>query len=80
MGVACNECERLTRVEIESTRRAADAQSRLQAFYPEPPFGEAAANELHGYQDEVEKARASLDKAMRERAAHGETHLMTLSR
>jgi len=67
-------------VEIECTRRAADAQSRLEAFYPEPPFGGAAAKELRAYLRTAEQSRASLESAKRERVAHAETHSLTLSR
>jgi hypothetical protein len=37
--MSCEECERLSRAEIEATRQAANAEADLQAYYPEPPFG-----------------------------------------
>jgi hypothetical protein len=66
-------------VEIECLRHFDLAQSRLHSFFPEPPFGEASAIELRRCEHATEKARASLDNAKRERAAHRETHAMTLS-
>jgi hypothetical protein len=78
--MACAECERLDKVEIECVRRVDTAQSHLHSFFPEPPFGEAAANQLRSYEHAAEKSRASLDNAKRERTVHRETHAMTLSR
>jgi hypothetical protein len=75
--VACVECDRLNKVEIECLRGVDSAQSRLHSFLPEPPFGEASANELRLCENAAEKARASLDSAKRECAAHRGTHLMT---
>ena len=78
--MACGECERLDKVEIECARRASSAQSLLQSFSPEPPFGETAANQLRMFENAAEQSRASLDRAKRERALHDESHAMTLSR
>jgi hypothetical protein len=66
-------------LEIEHTRRAEEAQSRLQAFVPAPPYGAGAAKELRAFQVETEKCRMLLEQAYRERKAHQETHAMTLS-
>ncbi|MEO8594096.1 MAG: hypothetical protein ABI759_12310 [Candidatus Solibacter sp.] len=70
----------MDKVEIECVRRVDSAQSRLHAFLPEPPFGEASVIELQLCERATESARASLDKAKHERVAHRETHAMTLSR
>ena len=78
--MACIECQRLDKIEIECARRVEDTQSRLHSFSPEPPFGEAAASELLRYEQAAEKARASLHTAKRQRTAHRETHLMTVLR
>jgi len=78
--VACIECQRLDKIEIECVRYVDAAQSRLHSFFPEPPFGEAASTELRLCEHAAEKARASLDTAKRQRTEHRETHTMTLSR
>jgi len=77
--MACVECERLDKVEIECERRAGAAQSRLQSFHPEPPFGEATSNQLRSLEHASETSRASLANAKRERTQHRETHAMTFS-
>jgi len=53
--MSCEECERLSRAEIEATRQAADAEADLQAYYPDSPFGEVAAQELKRYQRALER-------------------------
>jgi hypothetical protein len=78
--VACAECERLNKAEIECGRLLEAAQTRLAAFFPEPPFGEAASNQLRSFERAAETSRASLESAKRQRTAHRETHAMTLSR
>lgn len=77
--MACKQCEHLDKVEIECVRRLDAAHARLHTFFPEPPYGEAAANELKSYQNAVEEARTGLANAKRERAAHCGTHAMTLT-
>ncbi len=76
--MACKECERLSRAEIEATRRAVAAEIQLQSFYPEPPFGETAANQLKSFQRAFEESRATVDEARTERVAHMQTHAMTI--
>jgi hypothetical protein len=78
--VVCAECQRLDKIEIECLRHVDAMQSRLHSFFPEPPFGEAAAIELRLYEHAAEKSRASLNAAKRQRSQHRETHSMTLSR
>jgi len=78
--VACTECDRLSKREIECRRLADVAQLHLQAFSPEPPFGEATIRELRALEQSIEKCRASFDTAHRERIAHLETHALTMSR
>ncbi len=78
--MACAECDRLDKMEIDCGRRADAAQSRLYAFTPEPPYGEAARNELRSCEVAAETTRAFLEKAKRERTAHQETHALTMSR
>lgn len=80
LTVVCAECQRLDKIEIECQRHVDTAQSRLHSFFPEAPFGEAAATELRLYEHAAEKARASLDIAKRHRTQHRETHSMTVSR
>ena len=75
----CTECDRVYKVVIECSRRATSAQSRLESFVPEPPFGNAARNALLGRQVEAEKSRAALVDAERERTEHLRTHLLTMS-
>ncbi len=77
--MACIECQRLDKIELECVREVDATQSRLHSFFPEPPFGEAAATELRLYEHAAEKS-ASLDTAKRQRTEHRETHSMTVSR
>jgi hypothetical protein len=77
--VACKECERLSREEIDLTRRAAHADARLQQFSPEPPFGDVVLNELRAIEQKVEETRAGLLRAKSERIAHMKAHSMTMS-
>jgi len=79
-GVACAECERMSKLVIECARRAATAEFRLESFFPEPPFGQATANDLHVRQSEVEQSRAAFAHAERERMEHVHSHSLTLSR
>ncbi len=76
--MACSECERLSKAEIEWTRRAEIALARLKAFSPKPPFGEAAANELRGFEHAIEACRAALETTRLQRIAHRETHALTI--
>ena len=76
----CEKCELLNKVEIECVRRLDAAQSRLRSFFPEPPYGKAAVDDLHSREREVEEARSALETATRERAAHSVTHALTVSR
>ena len=75
----CTECDRVYKAVIECNRRAMSAQSRLESFVPEPPFGNAALNDLQGRQVEAERSRAALADAERERTEHLQTHLLTMS-
>jgi hypothetical protein len=77
--MSCEECERLSRAEIEATRRAADAEADLQAYYPEPPFGEVAVNELKRCQRALEESRAAVDLTRTRRTAHAKIHSLTIS-
>ena len=73
------ECERLSRAEIEATCQVADAEADLQAYYPEPPFGEVAADELKRCQRALEESRAAVNMTRTRRAAHARTHSLTIS-
>jgi hypothetical protein len=75
--VPCYECDRLSRVEIDLTRRAADAERRLHEFVPEPPFGDAVVKEFHACEVGAEQSRASLLRARDERVAHTSTHALS---
>ena len=77
--MGCEECERLSRAEIKATRQAADAEADLQAYYPQPPFGEVAAKELKRYQRTLEESRMAVDLTRSRRAAHARTHSLTIS-
>lgn len=77
--MSCEECERLSRAEIRATHQAADAEADLQAYYPEPPFGEVAAKELKRYQRALEESRLAVDLTRSRRAAHARTHSLTIS-
>ena len=77
--VSCKECERLSRAEIEATRQAADAEADLQAYYPEPPFGEVASEELKRCQRTLEESRAAVNLTRTRRTAHARTHSLTIS-
>jgi hypothetical protein len=79
-NMACSECSRLEKAEIDCARLASDASSLLESFSPEPPFGEVAANQLHSFELGLELSRASLEKAKRERLEHMETHKLTMCR
>ena len=75
----CTVCDRVYKVVIECSLRATSAQSRLESFVPEPPFGNAAMNDLQDRQVEAEKSRAALARAERERTEHLQTHSLTIS-
>jgi hypothetical protein len=77
--MSCEECERLSRAEIEATRRAADAEADLRAYYPGPPFGEVAVNELKRCQRTLEESRAAVDLTRTRRTAHAKIHSLTIS-
>ena len=77
--MSCEECERLSKAEIEATRRAADAEAGLQAYYPAPPFGKVAVNELKRCQHALEESRAAVDLARTTRTAHAKLHSLTIS-
>jgi hypothetical protein len=77
--MACVECDRLSRAEIEATRRADAAESRLQKFHPEPPFGETAAKELKRYLRGSEDSREAVTRARSIRIAHAESHSLTIA-
>ena len=77
--MSCEECERLSRAEIKATHQAADAEADLQAYYPEPPFGEVAAKELKRCQRALEESRVAVDLTRSKRAAHARTHSFTIS-
>jgi hypothetical protein len=77
--MGCEECERLSRAEIKATRQAADAEAVLQAYYPQPPFGEVAAKELKRCQRTLEESRMAVDLTRSRRAAHARTHSLTIS-
>jgi hypothetical protein len=78
--VVCIECQRLDKIEIDCQSHVDATQSRLHSFFPEAPFGEAAATELRSYEHAAEKARAALALAKRQRTQHRETHSMTVLR
>ena len=73
----CEECERLSWAEIEATRQAAAAEANLQAYYPQPPFGAIAAEELMRYQRATEESRATVQLARSRRSEHARIHLLT---
>jgi len=75
----CAECDRLSRAEIEATRSAVAAETRLQHFYPEPPFGETAAKELKCCQRVLEDSREAVDLARSIRVAHTQSHSLTIA-
>ena len=77
--VKCEECERLSRAEMEATRKSADAAAGLQAYYPEAPFGEVAAEELKRCQRTLEESQAVVNLTRIRRTAHAKTHLLTIS-
>ena len=74
----CQECDRLSRHEIDLTRRASEAETRLEHFCPEPPFDEAVVNEFRAREQSAEESRASLLRARGERVAHAGTHSLTI--
>jgi hypothetical protein len=77
--MGCAECDRLSRAEVEATRNAVAAESRLQDFYPEPPFGETAAKELKRCQHALEDSREAVDLARSIRVAHAQSHSLTIA-
>ena len=77
--MSCEECKRLSRAEIEATRRVAEAEADLQAYYPEPPFGEVAAEELKRCQRALEETRAAVNLTRTRRTAHARTHSLAIS-
>lgn len=76
----CVECDRLSKAEIEATRRAAAAQSSLDDYSPAPPYGEAAVREFGRFQREYEESRELVQSTRANREAHSQTHSLTLSR
>ena len=75
----CAECDRLSRAEVEATRIAVAAESRLQDYYPEPPFGETAAKELKLCQRASEASREAVNLARSIRVAHAQSHSLTIA-
>ena len=75
----CAECERLSRAEIEATRTAVAAEIELESYHPEPPFGEAASEELKRCQRASETSRAAVDLARSRRVAHAQLHCLTIT-
>lgn len=78
--MACTECQRLDKAEIDCQLSAGTAQDLLRSFSPEPPYGDVARQILRAREHEAERTRASLEDARRQRIAHGETHALTMSR
>ena len=76
----CAECDRLSKAEIEATRRAAAAQSALDDYSPAPPYGEAAVREFGRFQREFEESRELVQSTRARREAHSQTHALTLTR
>ena len=76
--MSCEECERLSWAEIEATRQAAAAEADLQAYYPQPPFGAVAAEELMRCQRATEESRATVHLARSRRTEHARIHLLTI--
>ena len=76
--MACQECERLSREEIEWTRHVSETEARLQRFSPEPPFDEAVVNEFRACEKGAEESRASLSRARAQRAEHTSKHSLTI--
>jgi hypothetical protein len=60
-----------------ATRRVVAAGTHLQAYSPEPPFGETAAIKLRSFQHVLEEARAAVDSTRIEMLAHQRTHSLT---
>jgi hypothetical protein len=77
--MSCEECERLSRAEIEATRQAADAEADLQEYYPDSPFGEVAAQELKRCQRALEESRGAVNLTRTRRTEHARTHSLTIS-
>ena len=71
--------DRLSGADIEATQRADAAESRLQNFHPEPPFGETAAKELKRYLRGSEDSREAVTLARIIRIAHAESHSLTIA-
>jgi hypothetical protein len=80
LAVPCVECDRLSKLEIECTRRAENAYGHLRSFVPEPPYGAAAAAAFQHCEQAAENCRASVEEARRKRVAHGQTHALTVLR
>ena len=76
--MSCEECKRLSWAEIEATRQAAAAEAKLQAYYPEPPFGVVATEELMRCQLATEESRATVQLARSRRSEHARIHLLTI--
>ncbi len=76
--MSCEECKRLSWAEIEATRHAAAAEANLQAYYPQPPFGAVAAEELMRCQRATEESRATVQLARNRRSEHARIHLLTI--
>jgi hypothetical protein len=74
----CVECDRLSRQEIELTRRASEAEARLHDFCPEPPFSDALREEFRARERGAEESRTCLLRARGERVAHTSTHTLTI--
>jgi hypothetical protein len=77
--MSCEECELLSRAETAATIQAADAEAHLQAYYPKPPFGKVAAEELKRCQHALEESRAAVTLTRTRRTEHARTHLLTIS-
>ena len=78
--MSCPECEMLSRAEIDATRQTAAAESALQDYSPQPPFGTAAIAELNRRQRILEESRATANLTRSKRTEHARTHSLTISR
>ena len=78
-NMSCEKCELLSRAETAATLQAADAEARLQAYHPEPPFGKVAAEELKRCQRALEESRAAVNLIRTRRTEHAGTHSLTIS-
>jgi hypothetical protein len=78
--MSCDECDQLSRAEIDVTRRLAAAEANLQAFLPQEPYGAVAVAELTRFQRAAEELRATAALARSKREEHAKTHLLTMGR